>query len=377
MLGPPEIWVRCLSWLGFFGLQCGKTFFCRGASVATAKGIVAVARKAGVSPASASRVLAEDVSFRASSETRQRIFAAARELGYVSDARASQLRSGVSTVIGVLTRDLGSLYGSHFFYRFSLGLASMRKEVLLGVHGDNIQLARQHLNTFRSYHTFAVMLIAYPSDPTDYITELLREVREGWEHQIFVTFGGPNLATPAINVDIRWMCEEFFRMARADGRQRVVLAARSTGCNCIYDYFKEAAAAHPDIESEILQENTNDPARVTAGVLAWHQKSRSRAPAAVLTTVDTDAIDMVREMMGRGIAVPRDVAVMGYGNVFPAHFSRPEISTFDVQGTVPAMAAKALELVSEMSDAKSPAHGEHMFRPPVIVRESFVPRPAG
>ncbi len=77
-------------------------------------GIKAVAHKAGVSAAAVSRVLTDDPTMRVSSSTRERIFNVARELNYVSDARARQLGSRTSNTIGILIHGLWGTFRPTF-----------------------------------------------------------------------------------------------------------------------------------------------------------------------------------------------------------------------------------------------------------------------
>ena len=69
-----------------------------------------VARAAGVSRATVSFVINDSVDnhIPISEETRQRVFKAVEELGYIPDARAQSLRSGDSKTIGFIIPDLNN-----------------------------------------------------------------------------------------------------------------------------------------------------------------------------------------------------------------------------------------------------------------------------
>lgn len=66
-----------------------------------------VAKRAGVSFSSASRILRRDPTCSFSEETRGRVLTAARELGYVPNPLAQALRSGRSRVVGIFTGGIG------------------------------------------------------------------------------------------------------------------------------------------------------------------------------------------------------------------------------------------------------------------------------
>ena len=70
--------------------------------------IIDVAREAGVSYATVSRVINNEVYVKA--ETRQRVTEALTKMGYVGNRQARSLRGGRSHTIGLLVPDLSTSY---------------------------------------------------------------------------------------------------------------------------------------------------------------------------------------------------------------------------------------------------------------------------
>ncbi|MCB0255559.1 MAG: LacI family DNA-binding transcriptional regulator, partial [Anaerolineae bacterium] len=70
--------------------------------------IIDVAREAGVSYATVSRVLNDEPYVKP--ETRERVTATLQRMGYVANRQARSLRTGRSQMIGLLVRDLGTGY---------------------------------------------------------------------------------------------------------------------------------------------------------------------------------------------------------------------------------------------------------------------------
>ena len=70
--------------------------------------IVDVAEKAGVSLGTVSRVINNDI--HVATETRERVLAVTKELGYVANRQARSLAGGKTNTIGVIVRDLGTGY---------------------------------------------------------------------------------------------------------------------------------------------------------------------------------------------------------------------------------------------------------------------------
>jgi DNA-binding LacI/PurR family transcriptional regulator len=203
------------------------------------------------------------------------------------------------------------------------------------------------------------------------VDTIIETARTGCGPLMTVSFGGRPASRPGLCVDYEWVSDRFLRMAAADGRRVAVMAMRGK-CDLLTETFlRNGRAKPPDRES--VHVDTGDPTTFAAGVVPRLVEWRHRGPVAVMTSVDTDAIVLVQELQKRGLSVPQDVAILGYGNLFFARLSSPAISTVDVSGTVPAMADKVIELLEHMETTKTLEEREYAFRPAVIVRESFAP----
>ena len=319
-------------------------------------------------------MLAKDPTFRATEQTRERIRAVARELGYVSDARARQLRQGTSPILGVLAQDIGGAYAGPLFQRLSVGLVEMNKEVLLGLHLGDMKIARHHIDVFRAYRTFAVLIISRSGKTEDEVIEMLHRGRRECGPAVAACFAEPASQIPSLTIDFDWVFREFIQTLFNDGRRTAILAARSGGSfEFICSRYREVLSQTPHMDGEVLHVPTTKPdelARQVAPVL----RDRCRAgPIGAMVTVDTDAIFIAQELKRIGVSVPEEVAIVGYGNHAFSLYSTPKITTFDVLGTIPRMANKVLDLLRDLDGITHPPIKEYAFRPPLIIQESFVP----
>ena len=335
--------------------------------------LVDVARAANVSPGAVWRTLANDPKLSIAPKTRSRILAAAKELAYVSDARARQLRKGVSTVVGVLTHDLRGSYAAQFLYYISLQMAEMGKEVILGVHTGDTELARYHLSRFRAYQTCGLLVISSSPEPAEWVAACRDDVRTGCGPVITVSFGGDVGNRPGLHIDYEWECERFIRMAAADGRAEAVMARRAVTASFAEKFLNAA----PDVRlrRHVIDALPSDPSALAGMVIPRLVEARRRGPVAVMTSVDTDAVVIVQELGKCGLSVPQDVSVLGYGNLLVSQISSPAISTVDASGTVKIMADKVIELFKLAETSKTLEEKEYPFRPGLVVRESFIPPP--
>lgn len=118
--------------------------------------IVDVARVAGVGLGTASRVLAGDS--RTSEDSRERVRAAAAELGYITNAPARSLRRQKTEVLGLLVSDIRNPFFSELAHAAEQKARSMGYTVLLAnANEDDVQVD-DYLQTFASQRVDGLLL---------------------------------------------------------------------------------------------------------------------------------------------------------------------------------------------------------------------------
>src|SRR4029079_5589302 len=106
-------------------------------------GLREVAAHAGISISTASRALSGHPDIGA--ETRSRVMAAVRELGYEPTLLARGLRQGATQTIGFLVRDLASADVSEIVQGAEVALREQGYSVLLTNSEDRAELGAQHV----------------------------------------------------------------------------------------------------------------------------------------------------------------------------------------------------------------------------------------
>ncbi len=85
------------------------------------------------------------------------------------------------------------------------------------------------------------------------------------------------------------------------------------------------------------------PATFQAGREGFSRLLEKKMPEIIVCSSDTLALDVLAEAGSRGISVPRDLAVMGFGDLSSAAYAFPALSTVRVDGArIGKEAAKAL-----------------------------------
>lgn len=116
-----------------------------------------VARLAGVSQSAVSRAFTEGSSI--STDKRERIFAAAKELGYRPNILARSLNKGTSKIVGVVFGQFENPFFSHALDQFAKELAERNQRILLFTAKPNATVDQQ-VTELLSYQVNAVILMA-------------------------------------------------------------------------------------------------------------------------------------------------------------------------------------------------------------------------
>ncbi len=268
-----------------------------------------VAERAGVSLMAVSLALRDDQSSaRIGAETRERILQIARELSYSPSARARDLRSGVTNVIG--------LYAGHGFVNVRLPFFT---EIVAGLQAGCEEFGKDLLihGTFRNRSKDAIwnelrdgridgLIVNMPhSDP---LARLLAQ-----SHLPVVAIADALPQIPSVVVD------------DATGAQLIArhLAARGYS-SCLYvDSGVHAISAlrrrHAFIESALQLGLSTEEVPLQSGAPAglellenWRARPVSSRPRAIVCWNDGFAYDLLAQCRTLQIEVPGEVAIVGF-----------------------------------------------------------------
>jgi DNA-binding LacI/PurR family transcriptional regulator len=320
--------------------------------------LAGVAARAGVSPSTAS--LAFSGSPRVTAATRDRVLAAAAELGYAGpDPLAASLRRGRSGVIGAF---IGERLLHAFRDPVSVQLLDGITEVL-GAHGAGLLLLAGD-----SGRPPLEQILRMPLDAAIFATCGLEDdpalVALQARGVPVVGVEGPNVdGVPLIDIDDRAGIAELARHVAGLGHRRVATVAmplRLDGTRGPVGPERRARAHYRDVRHRILGvEDVFGPVpvvetasnAVAEGALAARvllDVPADRRPTAVLAQSDILAAGVLSAAAELGLRVPADVSVTGFDGA-DLHWLAPTLLTTVVQPTEAkgrAAAAAAMALVA-------------------------------
>lgn len=330
-----------------------------------------VARAAGVSQSTVSRVLNSKTAGFISAATQGRVLATAKELGYTPNPLAQAFRRGKTHLIGIVLREIDdpvfSLLASHLSIRLrSLGYhlilinaqsdpreALEMKDVLDTRHADGLIIMGDLLNgqaelqQVVSMNRAVVSLFRKPFPGIGSVVTV--DSKKGIALALEHLFGLGHSRIGFLGYD--WLDdtelrrEAFARLMKGSGKtvdSRWIHAGKG-GIDGGYDTMKAILSL---------------PAR----------------PTAVVACDDLTAIGAMSAATDMGVGVPREMSIVGFDDIYLSRCVRPRLTT--VRMPVEAISTKVCRVLIGFIESKSkPQTRIYRIAPELIVRESTAPRP--
>jgi DNA-binding LacI/PurR family transcriptional regulator len=324
-------------------------------------GLYDVAKLAGVSHQTVSRVINSHPSVRP--ETRRRVKEAIAELGYRPNVAARTLVTRHSNTIGVIT-SVSPFWGPSSTL---IGVERAARDAgfylsMAGLHSIEPEAVKDVLGHFHDQGVEGIVVIApeaalaHMAEP--FITDL---------PVVMVAAG----AEPAPGVQITAIDQE--RGARLATRHLIELGHPRIGHIAGPEPWFDATARLKGWRNELAAHGLR-PGPQAAG--DWTATSghrigtqwvrRNRLPSAVFVANDLMALGFVRAMHDEGIAVPRDVSIVGFDDMPGADHFLPGLTT--IRQELDALGQQCIEMLLAALNRNSTEFP--LLEPVLVVRES-------
>lgn len=335
-----------------------------------------VARHAGVSIASVSRVLNGLESPRP--ETRERVMAAVRELDFVPDGAARALSSRLKEVVGVVFRRPfeQSMAGSGFADEDgSLLFAEViNRGVELAARERGFDLLLSSVDVYEPGRQPRVAAMAGKSDGLIVHDKVLGPegiIRMAKRVPIVTLVGTPTPASINVRSDNSAGMGELTRHLIADHGYTDI--AYLAGHADSPDNIDRAAAIRVQTEDAGLRLRTgpkwqgNYMASGGAKVVEQLIADGTTLPDVIMCANDQTAIGVLYALAEHGLRVPDDIAVTGFDDIPVARHLRPRLTT--VRQPIQQLGATAFEMLYAVISGDRPAEREIVL-PTTLVRRS-------
>jgi LacI family transcriptional regulator len=334
-----------------------------------------VARRAGVSIASVSRVLNGRNSPRP--ETRERVLAAVRELGFVPDGAARALSNRLKEVVGVVFRRTSDAVDDAFSDEDeSLLFADViNRGVEAGARNRGFDLLMSSVDVYDHSPHGRITSIAGKSDGLILHDQVLSPVgiaRVAQRTPVVTLAGTPTPASVNVRSDNAAGMRELTRHLLVEHNYPTiayVAGHADSPDNVARAEAFERVAAELGIEAwtgEIWRGNymASGGAKVIRDVLA----RKLPLPRAIVCVSDQTAIGVLYALAQRGIRVPQDVAVTGFDDIPVARHLHPQLTT--VRQPMNKLGSTAFDVLYSMISGDGRPEPEVVLPVSLVVRGS-------
>jgi DNA-binding LacI/PurR family transcriptional regulator len=331
--------------------------------------IVDVARAARVSTATVSRAL--NGTGQVAPQTRRRVEAAVRELGYEPNRIARSLVMNTTHTIALLLPDISNPFFPDLVKGVQLLAEERRYALLLANTGADPGKEREYLRTLRGKLVDGIILVGLALSGSD-IAEAL----------------GPGVPVVALDRSIDVPDASLVQVDHRGGARRATshllelghrLVAHVTGprhlrltAERVAGYREALADAGAPVEAGLVvpADFTEDGGYAAIDGLL----GRGARFTAVFAANDLSAIGTMAALKRLGLRVPEDVSVVGFDDIHLSAYTSPPLTT--MRQPTYEMGRRSAELLIGAIEAGSAAAGETItFDAELVVRGSTSPPP--
>lgn len=299
-------------------------------------GIRDVAKRAGVSIATVSRVLNEDPTISVTDETKEKIAEAVAFFSYEKKSTPKRKVKSLKKVLLMTTVSEIDELEDPYFRAIRRGIQTEAEKRNLELT-YTLRLCEEKLNSEEIRNSGAVIIIGQvlPS-----VIELVKKLNE---HVIVVDDPNTTTLVDAVYTDLQQSTTEHLERLYQKGHRNIafiggprVLLDEHGGRQESYDDLRQLA-----YESWMQQRGLNDYTQSVIegwntldGMTACNQLLERRTtdlPTAIMVANDPIAVGVYRALQKKGLNIPEDLSVVSFDNIEVAKFLTPSLSTVEIQ----------------------------------------------
>lgn len=323
--------------LRMFAMSTGsiETKKARGSSV----DITQVAERAGVSPATVSRVTNGRATV--AKHLAKRVWQAIEELGYTPNPQARALVSGRSRVLGLLVSETTNPFFPELMQSFEDVAGEHDFEVMVGSANYNRDRAKLFIRRLVQRRVEGVAVMTFRAE-----SHLLDELIAEDIPLVTIDVSANAARSLVLEVDYAHGIDEAVQHLALLGHRRIGFAGGPMPH--LTNVRRKDAFLHSVRKIGLPAQNSpvfvGDHTFEGGTQAAQHFLYLDPRPTAIVCSNDMMAVGVLRVMAERGIRVPRDMSVVGFDDIHLSEFINPPLTTVRMSRQELALAAyKGLE----------------------------------
>ncbi|MBO1752562.1 LacI family DNA-binding transcriptional regulator [Actinotalea sp. BY-33] len=324
-----------------------------------------VAQEAGVSLGTVSNVLNRPD--RVSPTTRAKVLAAIEHLSFVPNGSARQLRAGTITTVGAILLDIANPFFTEVARGIEDRLAQADHTLMLASSDEDPEREARYLRLFEE-HGVLGMLVTPASTDLEPLLELSR--RGVGVVLLDRTSPAEELSSVAVD-DVAGAAMAVEHLLSLSHRRIAFINGPQSIAQCVdrragMVRALEAAGLDPD---EAMVEITVSSLNAEGGEAGVTELlAAGTAPSALFCVNDLTALGAMRALRSHGLAIPEDMAVVGYDDVnFASMLMTPLTS---VRQPTRQLGEVAADLLLKAAGPGMAAPQRIEFQPELVVRAS-------
>jgi len=328
-------------------------------------GILDVAKHAGVSKSTVSRVL--NLSSSVDPYTRRRVLQAAQELNYYPNASAQRLARGRSDFFGLLISDIENPVFPEMIKSFENAAAAKGYDLLLCT--TNYDAHRMHTAVRRMIENGVRGVAIMTSSATEEVAQqlALRQIAT-----VVIDLEVSRRYIGSVTIDYNGGVSQAIEHLAQLGHEKIAFIAGPDERRSARHY-RETVLRILSERGMRLERIVDSDQTLEGGRAAVRKISQgSQSPTALICINDLTAIGAVTALQDAGIGVPRHVSVLGCEDIYMARFVNPPLTTVRLDRTT--LGKMAFDVLEKMSIGEQRSGIRSVLQTQLIVRGSTAAR---
>jgi DNA-binding LacI/PurR family transcriptional regulator len=316
-----------------------------------------VADRAGVSVATASRVVTGSAGVR--EETRRRVERAMRELLYLPPGRPQQTKA-----LGLLVPEFGNPIFAALAQAIETRATAAGYAAILCNTAGSARRELEHVHMLLERGVDGMMFICGEATDVRGEHDHYRELLRRGARMVFVNGGPEQLGVTTVGVDERAAGRIATEHLLELGHRRIGFVA---GESYAQPTREKLGGRNDALEAAGLDPDgcvANDRFTVEGGRRALRrllEATTGERPTGVICSSDLMAIGALQEATAAGLEVPGDLSIVGFDGTDAATWTQPALTT--VEQPIDEIASTAVEALRRLITEPDAAHPNYVFRP--------------
>jgi LacI family repressor for deo operon, udp, cdd, tsx, nupC, and nupG len=324
--------------------------------------ITDVAELAGVSPATVSRVLTNNVNV--SEKTKRRVNEAITQLNYKPNRLASNLRRSSSGLIMVILPDISNLFFNEVIRGFQTVARKNGYHVLLA-SSDNDAEEEKRLLTLVSERVVDGVILTAVSLSQNELLELCRNI------PVVLSCRYPEGSDiPVVSIDNITAAREATQYLIGLGHRRIATITGPLQVVISRDRLKGYKQAMEMEELPVVQQyiQEGDFSVQSGSNMMMKLLAMQEPPTAVFVASDEMAVGAIKAVKECGLRVPEDISICGFDGLSLGTLVEPNLTT--IHQPKYEMGVQAMELLLQLLDKEMPERKQYVLPHRLLVRGS-------